>query len=110
MAGFMRLLSEWFTKKWENRLINIHPSLLPNFKGLNAQQQALDAKVKEAGCTVHFVTKEMDAGPIIIQKKVKVLPDDNLTSLSSRILKQEHIAYVEALEKVAKQYLNCENK
>ncbi len=97
MAGFMRLLSEWFVEKWFDKLINIHPSLLPDFKGLNAQKQAFDAGVKTAGCTVHFVRKEMDEGPIIVQKSVEVKKDDTADSLAAKILEKEHEAYVEAL-------------
>lgn len=101
MAGFMRLLSPWFVKKWHNRLINIHPSLLPSFKGLHAAQQALDAGVKITGCTVHFVREAMDAGPIIVQKAVPVLTGDTEEILSARILKEEHKAYPEALTLIA---------
>lgn len=98
MAGFMRLLSEWFVDEWHNKLINIHPSLLPSFKGIDAQKQALDAGVKLAGCTVHFVRKEMDAGPIIIQAAVPVLPNDTAATLSARILHEEHKCYAESLK------------
>lgn len=101
MAGFMRLLSEWFVDQWHNKLINIHPSLLPSFKGINAQQQALDAGVKIAGCTVHFVRKEMDAGPIIMQASVPVLKSDTAELLSARILEKEHECYTESLRLIA---------
>lgn len=101
MAGFMRLLSPWFVDQWHDRLLNIHPSLLPSFKGLHAQQQALDAGVKLAGCTVHFVRKEMDEGPILAQRAVPVLPQDTAETLAARILEQEHLAYTEALRLVA---------
>lgn len=101
MAGFMRLLSGWFVEQWFDKLINIHPSLLPDFKGINAQKQALDAGVKLAGCTVHYVREEMDSGPVIVQKQVPVLPDDNVETLSARILEAEHVSYVEALRVVA---------
>ncbi len=101
MAGFMRLLSEWFVGQWFDKLINIHPSLLPSFKGTHAQQQALDAGVKIAGCTVHFVRTEMDAGPIIVQKTVPVLQGDNSEILGKRLLEKEHESYVEALRLVA---------
>jgi phosphoribosylglycinamide formyltransferase-1 len=101
MAGFMRLLSEWFVDQWHNKLINIHPSLLPSFKGVDGQKQALEAGVKLAGCTVHFVRKEMDAGPIIVQMAVPVLSDDTVESLSARILTKEHESYPLALELVA---------
>lgn len=97
LAGFMRLLTPGFTEHWRDRLINIHPSLLPAFKGLNAQKQALDAGVRIAGCTVHFVRPEMDAGPIIIQGAVPVLEGDDATSLAARILEVEHRIYPLAL-------------
>jgi len=98
LAGFMRILSKSFVAKWENRIINIHPSLLPDFKGLNPHEQALAAGVEKSGCTVHFVTAEMDAGPIILQREVPIHPDDTVETLSSRILEQEHTCYPEALE------------
>ncbi len=101
MAGFMRLLSEWFVDQWHNKLINIHPSLLPSFKGINAQKQAIDFGAKIAGCTVHFVRKEMDAGPIIIQSAIPILPGDTPESLGGRLLHEEHKSYVEALKLVA---------
>lgn len=101
MAGFMRLLSEWFVDQWFDKLINIHPSLLPSFKGVDAQKQALEAGVKIAGCTVHFVRKEMDAGPIIVQAAVPVLAGDTPELLSKRILEKEHESYVQALKLVA---------
>lgn len=101
MAGFMRLLSEWFVNQWHNKLINIHPSLLPSFKGVDAQKQALDAGVKIAGCTVHFVRTEMDAGPIIMQSAVPVLPGDTPEVLGKRILTKEHECYVESLRMIA---------
>lgn len=98
LAGFMRLVSSWFVESWYDKLINIHPSLLPSFKGVNAQKQAFDAGVKLTGCTVHFVRPEMDVGPIITQEAVSVLPDDTESSLAGRILKSEHICYVKALK------------
>lgn len=101
MAGFMRLLSPWFVDKWFDKLINIHPSLLPSFKGVNAQQQAIDAGVKITGCTVHFVRKEMDAGPIIVQSALPVMPGDTSESLGKRLLTKEHESYVEALRLIA---------
>jgi len=97
LAGFMRLLSGWFTNKYQGRLINIHPSLLPNFKGDKAVEDALNAGVKQAGCTVHFVTEEMDSGEIIKQAAVEVLKGDTIETLAARILKQEHIIYPESL-------------
>lgn len=101
MAGFMRLLSPWFVDKWYNKLVNIHPSLLPSFKGVNAQLQAIEYGVKITGCTVHFVRREMDVGPIIAQRAINVLPDDNADSLRDRLLVEEHTAYVEALRIIA---------
>lgn len=98
LAGFMRLLSPWFVKRWFNNLINIHPSLLPKFKGANAVADAIDAGAKESGCTTHFVREEMDSGPIIKQAKVKVLKNDTKESLAARILKEEHIIYPQSLK------------
>src|SRR3954447_575302 len=100
LAGFMRLLSPQFIEEYRGRILNIHPSLLRAFPGLAAQRQALDAGVKVSGCTVHFVDETLDAGPIIEQRVVPVLEDDTEESLSERILEQEHIAYVDALELV----------
>ncbi|MFK7792834.1 MAG: phosphoribosylglycinamide formyltransferase [Devosiaceae bacterium] len=100
LAGFMRLLTPWFIDKWHNRLINIHPSLLPSFKGLNTHARALEAGVKLHGCTVHFVRPQMDAGPIIAQKAVAVLDDDSPDSLAERVLAAEHALYPHALAQV----------
>jgi phosphoribosylglycinamide formyltransferase-1 len=100
LAGFMRLLSATFIRQFPNRILNIHPSLLPAFPGLDAQHQALQHGVKITGCTVHFVDEELDAGPIVIQAAVPVLADDDVESLSARILKQEHRIYCEALRTV----------
>ncbi|MFI5105387.1 MAG: phosphoribosylglycinamide formyltransferase [Terriglobales bacterium] len=97
MAGYMRLLSPVFVRSFPSRILNIHPSLLPAFPGLNAQKQALDYGVKVTGCTVHFVDEDLDHGPIILQKMVPVLEGDDEHSLGSRILQQEHIAYSEAI-------------
>ena len=97
LAGFMRLLSANFVQKWRGRLLNIHPSLLPSFPGLAPQQQALDAGVLISGCTVHFVSEETDAGPIIAQTAVPVLPHDSEEALSQRILTAEHRTYAPAL-------------
>jgi len=99
LAGFMRLITPYFINEFEGRMLNIHPSLLPNFKGLDAQTQAFEAGVKEAGCTVHVVTEEMDAGPIISQRKVPVFENDTVEALSARILVEEHILYPEAISK-----------
>jgi formyltetrahydrofolate-dependent phosphoribosylglycinamide formyltransferase len=102
LAGFMRLLTPEFTRRWEGRLINIHPSLLPLHKGLDTHERALADGVAEHGCTVHFVTAGMDEGPIILQRRVPVLPEDNVESLSARVLAEEHKAYPEALALVAR--------
>jgi phosphoribosylglycinamide formyltransferase 1 len=93
LAGFMRIFSPWFPARWAGRVINVHPSLLPCFKGLHVQRQALDAGVRLSGCTVHFVTPDLDAGPIIAQAAVPVLADDTDETLSARILRQEHRLY-----------------
>ncbi|HQR31234.1 MAG TPA: phosphoribosylglycinamide formyltransferase [Blastocatellia bacterium] len=96
LAGYMRLLSPWFIREFEHRILNIHPSLLPAFPGLDAQKQALDYGVKFSGCTVHLVDEELDHGPIVKQSVVPVLPSDTVETLSARILAQEHKAYSEA--------------
>ncbi len=101
LAGYMRLVTEELVNAYYNRIINIHPALLPSFKGLHAQSQALEYGVKVAGCTVHFVDAGMDSGAIIIQKTVPVLDNDTEESLSSRILEQEHKAYSEAVSLIA---------
>ena len=97
LAGFMRLLSAGFIRRFPNRILNIHPSLLPAFPGLDAQQQALEHGVKVSGCTVHFVDEHLDAGPIILQATVPVLDDDSVSTLSARILAEEHRIYSEAI-------------
>ena len=97
LAGFMRLLSPYFVAKFPNRILNIHPSLLPSFPGLESQRQALEYGVKLAGCTVHFVDENLDAGPIIVQAVVPVKDDDTEASLSERILTEEHRIYSEAV-------------
>jgi phosphoribosylglycinamide formyltransferase-1 len=97
MAGYMRLLSPWFIQQFPNQILNIHPSLLPAFPGLDAQKQALDYGVKVSGCTVHLVDEHLDHGPIIVQKTVPVSDSDDEHTLADRILKQEHIAYSEAI-------------
>lgn len=97
LAGYMRLLSPWFVKQYPQRILNIHPSLLPAFPGLEAQEQAFAYGVKVAGCTVHFVDEELDHGAIILQKAVPVLDSDDEHTLAARILEQEHAAYTEAI-------------
>jgi phosphoribosylglycinamide formyltransferase 1 len=97
LAGYMRLLSKDFIRAFPNKIINIHPSLLPSFKGLDAQKQAFDYGVKFTGCTVHFVDEELDHGAIIAQKVVEVKDDDTAETLSARILEQEHALYIEAI-------------
>jgi phosphoribosylglycinamide formyltransferase-1 len=101
LAGYMRLLTGAFIERWRDRVINIHPSLLPAFRGLNAHAQAIAAGVKISGCTVHVVRHEMDAGPIIVQAAVPVLPDDTPESLAARVLAAEHRIYPLALRLVA---------
>jgi len=98
MAGYMRLLSPWFVKQFPHRILNIHPSLLPAFPGLEAQEQAFAYGVKVAGCTVHFVDEELDHGPIIVQKSVPLLDSDDEHTIAARILEQEHLAYSEAIK------------
>ena len=97
LAGYMRLLSPEFVRAFPNRILNIHPSLLPAFPGLDAQRQALDYGVKVSGCTVHIVDEHLDHGPIVVQRTAPVLDSDDVESLSARILEQEHIAYTEAI-------------
>ena len=98
LAGYMRLLSPWFVQQFPHRILNIHPSLLPAFPGLEAQEQAVAYGVKVSGCTVHFVDEELDHGAIIVQKTVPVLENDDEHTLAVRILEQEHIAYSEAIK------------
>jgi phosphoribosylglycinamide formyltransferase 1 len=100
LAGYMRLLSPWFVQQFPHKILNIHPSLLPAFPGLEAQEQAFAYGVKVSGCTVHFVDEELDHGAIIVQKTVPLLDDDDERTLAARILEQEHIAYTEAINKV----------
>jgi phosphoribosylglycinamide formyltransferase 1 len=100
LAGYMRLLSPWFVQQFPQRILNIHPSLLPAFPGLDAQKQAFEYGVKVTGCTVHFVDEELDHGAIVLQKTVPVLDGDDEHTLAERILSQEHIAYSEAINVV----------
>ena len=97
LAGYMRLLSPWFVQQFPNRILNIHPALLPAFPGLDAQKQAFEYGVKVSGCTVHFVDENLDHGAILVQKVVPVLDGDDEHALAARILEQEHIAYTEAI-------------
>lgn len=97
LAGYMRLLSPWFIRRFENRILNIHPSLLPAFPGLDAQKQAFEYGVRATGCTVHLVDTELDHGPIVAQAVVPVLPADSVETLSARILAEEHRIYPEAV-------------
>ncbi len=102
LAGFMRILSSEFVKKYKNRILNIHPALLPAFPGLDSQKQALDYGVKYSGCTVHFVDARTDTGPIILQSVVKIKQNDTDKTLSKRILQQEHKIYPQAIDLFAK--------
>ena len=100
LAGFMKILSKNFIKKFSGKIINIHPSLLPKYKGLNTHNRAISNKDKFAGCTVHYVTSELDSGKIILQKKVKITAKDNQNSLEKKVLKQEHKLYPAAIMKI----------
>ena len=100
LAGFMKILSKNFIKNFKGKIINIHPSLLPKYKGLNTHERVIKNKEKYSGCTVHFVNSKLDGGRIILQKKVKVLKKDTPQSLSKRILKQEHLLYKKSLKKI----------
>jgi phosphoribosylglycinamide formyltransferase-1 len=110
LAGFMRLLSPLFVKAYSNRIMNIHPALLPSFPGLHVQKKAVEYGVRFSGCTVHFVNEECDAGPIIIQAVVPVFPDDTEESLSARILKQEHRIYPRAIQLYSEGRLRIEGR
>jgi phosphoribosylglycinamide formyltransferase-1 len=110
LAGYMRLLSPEFIRSFPNRIVNIHPSLLPSFRGLDAQKQAFDYGVKITGCTVHFVDEELDNGTIIAQKTVAVLDDDTAETLSARILELEHELYVESVAKIAAGEIKIEGR
>ena len=100
LAGYMRLLSPWFIEAFRGRILNIHPSLLPAFPGLDPQRQALEQGVKVSGCTVHFVDETLDGGPVILQRTVPVIEGDTVETLSARILEQEHLLYPQAVAKV----------
>lgn len=101
LAGFMRILTPDFVRRWQGRMLNIHPSLLPKYPGLHTHQRALDAKDAEAGCTVHEVTADLDAGPILGQARVPILPGDTADTLAARVLVQEHRLYPEVLRRFA---------
>lgn len=108
-AGFMRIHSDGFVQKWEGKMINIHPSLLPSFKGLKVHEQAIEAGVRISGCTVHFMTPALDGGPIIAQAAVPVMLNDTPETLAARILIEEHRIYPEALKMVAEGHVKLEN-
>ncbi|MBI3940419.1 MAG: phosphoribosylglycinamide formyltransferase [Acidobacteria bacterium] len=110
LAGYMRLLSPEFVSAFPNRILNIHPSLLPAFPGLHSQRQALEYGVRYSGCTVHFVDAGLDTGPIILQVVVPVLPDDDEESLSARILREEHRIYSEAIRLIAEGRVEVEGR
>lgn len=104
LAGFMRLLTDGFVQQWAGQIINIHPSLLPLYKGLHTHERALADGARQHGCTVHFVVTEMDAGPIIVQRHTEVLNNDTPDSLAARVLELEHLAYGEALDRLATEW------
>ena len=106
LAGFMRILSPEFIKKFKNRILNIHPSILPAFPGLDAQRQAIESGVSHSGCTVHFVDEGVDTGPILVQETVKIKNDDTEETLSKRILAKEHKAYPEAVRLIAEKKIS----
>ena len=110
LAGYMRILSPFFVSKFKNKIVNIHPSLLPAFKGLEAQKQAVEYGVKYSGCTVHFVDQGMDTGPIIKQAVVEVKADDTAEDLAARILKEEHKIYPEVVKLIAQDRLEIEGR
>ncbi len=109
LAGFMRLLTPWFVGQWQNRMLNIHPALLPAFKGLDTHRRAIEARAKVHGATVHFVVPEMDSGPIIAQGAVAVRTDDTEQTLAARVLAVEHTIYPQALKAVAEGRITVEN-
>ena len=100
LAGFMKILSKNFIKKFKGKIVNIHPSLLPKYKGLNTHKKAIENNDKFAGCSVHFVTAKLDSGKIIMQKKVKIEKRDTITSLTKKVLKKEHLLYPAAIKKI----------
>jgi len=105
-AGFMRVLTPWFCRRWTGRILNIHPSLLPKYKGLHTHRRALDAGDTKHGCTVHYVTEELDGGDIILQQDIDILPGDTAETLASRVLPLEQTLYPQALRTIAQQ-LSC---
>jgi phosphoribosylglycinamide formyltransferase, formyltetrahydrofolate-dependent len=109
LAGFMRILSDWFVERWQGRLLNIHPSLLPLFKGVHVHEQALNSGMRVSGCTVHFVVPDLDAGPIIAQTAVPVAIDDTPETLAARILVEEHRLYPAALKLLAEDRVKLQN-
>jgi phosphoribosylglycinamide formyltransferase-1 len=109
LAGFMRVLSEGFIAAWADKIVNIHPSLLPSLRGLRTHERAIEAGERVHGCTVHFVTPELDAGPVILQAKVPVLPNDDAATLAARVLEAEHRCYPLALRLIAEGRVHVEN-
>ena len=107
LAGFMRILTPWFVRQWDGKLINIHPSLLPKYPGLNTHQRALDAGDEQAGCSVHWVNEGVDTGEIIDQRRVSIVKDDTAETLAARVLQSEHDLYPKALEKACYSLLKC---
>lgn len=105
LAGFMRILTPWFVRQWDQRMINIHPSLLPKYTGLNTHKRAIEARDTEAGCSVHWVTEGVDEGAVIAQARVPILPDDTPETLEARILPEEHALYPRAVDLAAKEIL-----
>ena len=110
LAGFMRVISKKFIQAFDGKIINIHPSLLPAFPGLNVQQKAIDYGVKYSGCTIHFVDESVDGGPIILQEIVPVYDNDDVTSLSERILKKEHILYSKVLKLISENKIRVQGR
>ncbi len=109
LAGFLRILTTKFVERWQGKILNIHPSLLPSFPGVRVQEQVLDSGVKITGCTVHFVTPKVDSGPILVQSAVPVLDGDDANTLAARVLKQEHLIYPIGLRLMAQAQINGKN-
>ena len=110
LAGFMKIFTKDFLRDWEKKVINIHPSILPAFRGLNAVKKAIEKKVKYTGCTIHYVDKGIDTGEIIDQRIVKVLKTDNEKKLAKKILKEEHILYIKVIETLEKEHNNGKDR